>query len=810
MVCSLGSGRMAVMARLLAAGSFSQTIAEEVCYQKLPTQYIQTELREADEANLLDEEEMHVFDLKPMTDPLHLVCCNACKKPIKESQYAAHAEFCKNLSPAEETVSELDGGMGSKKPPRRERKKLPTARASILFISTKGGELERTESAEADDAALSDFHFDEQIQQNSISLDAKRNSSGVNGALIMHGARASPGNTENSFGAIPPPRKRSKMIAAGLPMTDCLGTNGAVAKSLYASTQEARTCREFPKGSSGGCKKAFDCAVGYDKTSQFQECCLRGKDVPAPLATKMFYSQRNHRLRSALTYLYYGESTEYSGDFVNLKSLEGIAMPLNSLQDNAMPLQVLSPQNIPHEQNDVQGEKRERLSLPSLQKPDQMLADSADLNSGKLGGRMPATSFSNHVPASDVLRPQTAPTGVARSNYLPKSYPFAGNSGDVCWRCFTYDGKAYLSACGFFRCFDCELRLGLVWFHFGVVLRRSLDMKLGYGLKPRSHRVVQDSSVAVVAEVEAEIDGSKESSSISSCWANMPLELLREVLVRIEVSEIGWPSRRSVVACGGVCRTWREIIKELVRTPEASGKFTFPISVKQPGPKEPLVQCFIRRNQSTQTYHLYLNLTQALADNGKFLLAAHKLRRPTCTDYNISLRPGDMSKGSSNYIGRLRGPRRLNCTMDAITASAIEPGGVAPTQIDFPLSKVDSLPSVPFSPSKSSRLEKFLSLPSTDQRRGALVLKNKAPRWHEQLQCWCLNFHGRVTVASVKNFQLVASAENGQAGPEHEKVILQFGKVGKDVFTMDYRYPLSAFQAFAICLSSFDTKIACE
>ncbi|XP_058210038.1 uncharacterized protein LOC131322657 isoform X1 [Rhododendron vialii] len=423
MVCSLGSGRMAVMARLLAAGSFSQTIAEEVGFQKLPTQYIQTELREADEANLLDEEEMHVFDLKPMTDPLHLVCCNACKKPIKESQYAAHAELCKNLSPAEETVSELDGGMGNKKPPRKERKKLPTARAT-----TKGGELERTESAEADDAALSDFHFDEQIQQNSISLDAKRNSSGVNGALIMHGARASPGNTENSFCATPPP-KRSKLMAAGLPITNCLGTNGAVAKSLCASTQEAHTCREFPKGSSGGCKKAFDCAVGYDKTSQFQECCLLGKDVPAPLATKMFYSQRNHRLRSALTYLYYGESTEYSGDLVNLKSLEGIAMPLNSLQDNAMPLQVLSPQNIPHEQNDVQSEKRERLSLPSLQKRDQMLADSADLNSGKLGGRTPATSFSNHVPASDVLRPQTAPTGVVRSNYLPKSYPFAGNSG---------------------------------------------------------------------------------------------------------------------------------------------------------------------------------------------------------------------------------------------------------------------------------------------------------------------------------------------------------------------------------------------
>jgi hypothetical protein len=43
-----------------------------------------------------------------------------------------------------------------------------------------------------------------------------------------------------------------------------------------------------------------------------------------------------------------------------------------------------------------------------------------------------------------------------------------------------------------------------------------------------------------------------------------------------------------------------------------------------------------------------------------------------------------------------------------------------------------------------------------------------------------------------------------------QQVLLQFGKVGNDMFTMDYRYPLSAFQAFAICLSSFDTKLACE
>lgn len=149
--------------------------------------------------------------------------------------------------------------------------------------------------------------------------------------------------------------------------------------------------------------------------------------------------------------------------------------------------------------------------------------------------------------------------------------------------------------------------------------------------------------------------------------------------------------------------------------------------------------------------------------------------------------------------------------MDAIPASAIEPEGVAPTQTEFVPVNIDSFPSIPFFRSKSTRTDNFSSsgpLPSSKDE--GLTLKNKAPRWHEQLQCWCLNFNGRVTVASVKNFQLVAALGGDGAGQEEENVILQFGKVGEDVFTMDYQYPISAFQAFAICLSSFDTKIACE
>ncbi|XP_048570798.1 tubby-like F-box protein 6 [Triticum urartu] len=352
-----------------------------------------------------------------------------------------------------------------------------------------------------------------------------------------------------------------------------------------------------------------------------------------------------------------------------------------------------------------------------------------------------------------------------------------------------------------------------------------------------------------------------------TCWAQLPPELLREVLVRIDDSQGCWPSRRDVVACAGVCRAWRGIMKEVVRVPEASAKLTFPISLKQPGPKDGTLKCFIRRNRTTQTYYLYIGLTEALADDGKFLLAARKCRKPTYTDYLIYLDMGDMSKGSSTYIGKLRsnflgtkftvydahppydgavvsksrsarviglnqvsprvpagnypvshisyelnvlgsrGPRRMNCVMSSIPASAVEEGGKAPTQTEFPLGNLDSFPSIPFFRSKSARID---SAPAQAQDKEKLVLKNKSPRWHEQLQCWCLNFRGRVTVASVKNFQLVASDENGAAGQEHDKVILQFGKIGKDLFTMDYRYPISAFQSFAICLSSFDTKIACE
>ena len=84
-------------------------------------------------------------------------------------------------------------------------------------------------------------------------------------------------------------------------------------------------------------------------------------------------------------------------------------------------------------------------------------------------------------------------------------------------------------------------------------------------------------------------------------------------------------------------------------------------------------------------------------------------------------------------------------------------------------------------------------------------LQNKKPKWDASHGGHVLCFHGRVTESSVKNFQLCCLD-----APDHdpEEVVLQFGKVGKDKFTLDLSWPLSPLQALCACVASLDGKIA--
>ena len=85
---------------------------------------------------------------------------------------------------------------------------------------------------------------------------------------------------------------------------------------------------------------------------------------------------------------------------------------------------------------------------------------------------------------------------------------------------------------------------------------------------------------------------------------------------------------------------------------------------------------------------------------------------------------------------------------------------------------------------------------------GLLVLQNRPPWWNIELGSFVLNFGGRVSVASVKNFQLCDPNDQ-------DYIMLQFGRIqGRHSFTMDFQHPLTAVQAFAIAISSLQSKIS--
>jgi len=96
-----------------------------------------------------------------------------------------------------------------------------------------------------------------------------------------------------------------------------------------------------------------------------------------------------------------------------------------------------------------------------------------------------------------------------------------------------------------------------------------------------------------------------------------------------------------------------------------------------------------------------------------------------------------------------------------------------------------------------------------------LALANCPPRWSADAGAYTLDFGGRVTVASVKNCQLVAASagaggSGGGGSPSTRPILLQFGKTGPDSFSLDYRAPLSGLAAFGLALTALDGKLACE
>ena len=78
-------------------------------------------------------------------------------------------------------------------------------------------------------------------------------------------------------------------------------------------------------------------------------------------------------------------------------------------------------------------------------------------------------------------------------------------------------------------------------------------------------------------------------------------------------------------------------------------------------------------------------------------------------------------------------------------------------------------------------------------------LVNLKPEWNKDMDCYCLNFYGRVKKASAKNFQIVYEDDN-------DNILLQHGKVSKDEYNIDFREPFNFVNAFAVSLVSIGKK----
>uniref|UniRef100_A0A671SNU1 Tubby-like protein n=1 Tax=Sinocyclocheilus anshuiensis TaxID=1608454 RepID=A0A671SNU1_9TELE len=251
--------------------------------------------------------------------------------------------------------------------------------------------------------------------------------------------------------------------------------------------------------------------------------------------------------------------------------------------------------------------------------------------------------------------------------------------------------------------------------------------------------------------------------------------------------------------------------------------------ILRPAPQGVTVKCRITRDKKGMdrgmypTYYLHLE-----REDGKkiFLLAGRKRKKSKTSNYLISIDPTDLSRGGESFIGKLRSnimgtkftvydsgvnPVKTTSSLEAgnlrqeLAAICYETNvlgfkGPRKMSVIIPGMNMDH-ERVSIRPRNDH--ESLLARWQNKSTESVIELHNKTPVWNDDTQSYVLNFHGRVTQASVKNFQIIHDND-----PDY--IVMQFGRVAEDVFTMDYNYPMCALQAFAIALSSFDSKLACE
>jgi len=217
--------------------------------------------------------------------------------------------------------------------------------------------------------------------------------------------------------------------------------------------------------------------------------------------------------------------------------------------------------------------------------------------------------------------------------------------------------------------------------------------------------------------------------------------------------------------------------------------------VAPPPPTEGLVQCYVKRTKhfSSTLYELFLKEDETL------LATVQKSSAEKCYAIRAA---GVWGRGGAGAQGRLLG--KLKCDLWSSSEFKLVDGGANCKKLSVWDDERDELDVGEVQPRRELAKIKWAS--SDTGARSLQVslgsgapLVNKAPKWSEEKKRNVLDFEGRVTMGSCKNFQLAVEGS--------DQPVMQFGRVGKDAFNLDYAAPLNGLQAFGIALSVFGWRV---
>jgi tubby-related protein 1 len=239
------------------------------------------------------------------------------------------------------------------------------------------------------------------------------------------------------------------------------------------------------------------------------------------------------------------------------------------------------------------------------------------------------------------------------------------------------------------------------------------------------------------------------------------------------------------------------------------------------------VQCTVRRDRTSMQGKLYPTYELILEEPRQTIIIARKMNMNLTSNYHLfdmtrGMAGKTLSKKAGNYLGKLRARNSerteyvlLNCGSDKEELAGIifdrlsvfdqVKEGNQPRKLKVLLPPVnDSLLCIPNQSLQGGMhnagnslcdvlvdaLEKVIHVPLDHT-----FCTTKDPVYENGN--YRLNFNGRVSLPSVKNFQIVSPNAI-------DNVLCQFGKVEEDVFHLDYKFPFNAVQAMSLALCQFN------